>query len=112
MPGAMAAVARPGRLARIGHHRGPHRVGLDVLQNDEQVVAVLDDRGSEAALPDEASSGDIILNCLGESREIKERTGIAAYGHPAGTPGAGGVECLWARENGQRLGGGERGRTD
>ena len=30
MPGAMAAVARPGRLARVGHHRGPHRVGLDV----------------------------------------------------------------------------------
>ena len=25
MPGAMAAVARPGILARIGHHRGPHR---------------------------------------------------------------------------------------
>src|SRR5271157_5863839 len=45
MPGAMAAVARPGILARIGHHRGPHRVGLDVPQNDEQVVAVLDDRG-------------------------------------------------------------------
>ena len=44
MPGAMAAVARPGILARIGHHRGPHRVGLDVPQNDEQVVAVLDDR--------------------------------------------------------------------
>ena len=55
MPGAMAAVARPGRLARIGHHRGPHRVGLDVPQNDEQVVAVLDDRGSEAALPDVAT---------------------------------------------------------
>jgi hypothetical protein len=51
MPGAMAAVARPGILARIGHHRGPRRVGLDVPQNDEQVVAVLDDRGSEAALP-------------------------------------------------------------
>ena len=30
---------------RIGHHRGPHRVGLDVPQNDEQVVAALDDRG-------------------------------------------------------------------
>src|SRR5208283_553781 len=45
MPGAMAAVARPGILARIGHHRGPHRVSLDVPQNDEQVVAVLDDRG-------------------------------------------------------------------
>ena len=64
MPGAMAAVARPGILARIGHHRGPHRVGLDVPQNDEQVVAVLDDRGSEAALPDVAagslSSGDFL----------------------------------------------------
>src|SRR5271165_6999882 len=55
MPGAMAAVARPGRLARVGHHRGPHRVGLDVPQNDEQVVAVLDDRRSEAALPDVAA---------------------------------------------------------
>ena len=55
MPGAMAAVARPGILARIGHYRGPHRVGLDVPQNDEQVVAVLDDRGSEAALPDVAA---------------------------------------------------------
>ena len=55
MPGAMAAVARPGRLARIGHHRGPHRVGLNVPQNDEQVVAVLDDRGSEAAVPDVAA---------------------------------------------------------
>ena len=56
MPGAMAAVARPGRLARIGHHRGPHRVvGLDVPQNDEQVVAALDDRGPEAALPDVAA---------------------------------------------------------
>ena len=55
MPGAMAAVARPGILARIGHHRGPHRVGLDVPQNDEQVVAVLDDRGSAAALPDVAA---------------------------------------------------------
>ncbi len=55
MPGAMAAVARPGILARVGHHRGPHRVGLDVPQNDEQVVAVLDDRGSEAALPEVAA---------------------------------------------------------
>ena len=55
MPGTMAAVARPGRLARIGRHRGPHRVGLDVPQNDEQVVAVLDDRGSGAALPDVAA---------------------------------------------------------
>ena len=55
MPGAMAAVARPGILARIGHHRGPHRVGLDVPQNDEQVVAALDDRGSAAALPDVAA---------------------------------------------------------
>ena len=55
MPGAMAAVARPGILARVGHHRGPHWVGLDVPQNDVQVVAVLDDRGSEAALPDVAA---------------------------------------------------------
>jgi len=38
----------------------------------------------------------------------KERTGIAAHGHPAGTPRAGGVECLWARVNGLRLVGGER----
>ena len=52
MPGAMAAVARPGRLARIGHHRGPHWVGLNVPQND---LRLLDDRGSEAALPDVAA---------------------------------------------------------
>ena len=44
MPGAMAAVARPGILAQIGHHRGPHWVGLDVPQNDEQVVAALGKR--------------------------------------------------------------------
>jgi len=40
------------------------------------------------------------------------RAGIAANGHPAGTPGAGGVERLRPRENGQRLGGGEWGGTD
>ena len=43
------------------------------------------------------SSGDTIPNCLGEFREIREskqRTGIAPYGHPAGTPGATGVERL------------------
>ncbi len=40
------------------------------------------------------SSGDTIPNCLGEFREIKERTGIAAYGHPAGTPEQTGVERL------------------
>src|SRR5271165_4101168 len=55
MPGAMATVARPSILARIGHHHGPHRVGLDVPHNDEQVVAVLDDRRSEATLPDVAA---------------------------------------------------------
>ena len=54
-PAPWAAVARPGRLARIGRHRGPHRVGLDVPQNDEQVVALLDDRRLEAALPDVAA---------------------------------------------------------
>ena len=55
MPFAMAAVARPVILARIGHHRGPHRVGLYVPQNYEQVVAVLYYRVSEAALPDVAA---------------------------------------------------------
>ncbi len=55
MPGAMAEVARPGIIAWIGHHRGPQRVGLDVPQDDEQVVAVLDDGGSKAALPDVAA---------------------------------------------------------
>jgi hypothetical protein len=45
----------------------------------------------------------------GERTGDNERTGIAAYGHPAGTPGATGVERLRARENGQRLGGDERG---
>ena len=47
-PAPWAAVARPSILARVGHHRGPHRVGLDVPQNDEQVVAALDDRASES----------------------------------------------------------------
>ncbi len=41
----------------------------------------------------------------------KEGTGNAAYGHPGRTPGATGVERLWARGNGQRLGGGEWGRS-
>jgi hypothetical protein len=60
------------------------------------------------------SSGDTIPNCLGEFREIREskqRTGMAPYGHPAGTPGATGVQRLRPRENVQRLGG-ERGDTD
>ena len=40
------------------------------------------------------SSGDTIPNRLGEFREIKERTGIAAYGHSAGTSEQTGVERL------------------
>src|SRR5208337_1104440 len=58
------------------------------------------------------SSGDTIPNCLGEFREIREnkqRTGIALYGHPAGTPGAAGVERLRPRGSGPGLGGGEGG---
>ena len=51
-------------------------------------------------------------NCLGELGEIRERTGIAADGHPAGAPGATGVERLRPRENGLRSNGGERGKTD
>src|SRR5271157_444537 len=41
-----------------------------------------------------------------------ERTGIAAFAHTAGTPGATGIERLRPRENGLRSGGGERGKTD
>ena len=37
----------------------------------------------------------------------KKGRGIAVDGHPAGTPGATGVERLSPRENGQRLSGGE-----
>ena len=48
------------------------------------------------------SSGDTIPNCLGELGEIRERTGIAADGHPAGAPGATGVERLRPQENVQR----------
>ena len=44
------------------------------------------------------SSGDTIPNCLGEFREIKERTGIAAYGHPAGTSEPLGLSALATRE--------------
>ncbi len=41
------------------------------------------------------SSGDTIPDCLDEFREIREskqRIGIAADGHPAGSSGAGGIE--------------------
>ena len=41
-------------------------------------------------------------------KTVKERTDIAADGHPAGTPGTGGVERFLPRENGQRLVDGER----
>ena len=44
------------------------------------------------------SSGDTIPNCLGEFREIRESKqgiGITPYGHPAGTPGATGVDRPW-----------------
>jgi hypothetical protein len=51
--------------------------------------------GSAGAFsPDGRSSGDTTPNCLGEFREIKEKTGIAADGHRAGTPEQTGVECL------------------
>ena len=83
MPGAMAAVARPGRLARIGHHRGPHRVGLDVPQNDEQVVAVLDHRGSAAALPDVAAGSLLPVVPPG----VSDGQGLGGCGD--GLPGAG-----------------------
>jgi len=58
---------------------------------------------------------DITPDRLGEFREIREsneRISIAAYGHPAGTPGATGVERLRPREDDPRWGGGERGQTD
>jgi len=61
------------------------------------------------------SFGDTMPDCLGELgeiRESKERTGIAADGHQASTPGVTGVERLRPRENGQRVIGGERGKTD
>ena len=57
------------------------------------------------------SSGDTIPNCLGGLGEIRERTGIAADGHPVGAPGATGVERLRPRENVQRLGGSQSGRV-
>src|SRR5208337_3672291 len=64
---------------------------------------------------DSLSSGNTITNRLGEFREIREsneRTGIAAHGHPAGTPGAPGVERLRPNEDGLWSDGGERGKTD
>ncbi len=57
---------------------------------------------AEISNRDRWSSGDTMPNCLGEFREIREgkqRTGIAPYVRPAGTLGAGGVECLRPREN-------------
>jgi len=47
-----------------------------------------------------------------QGQEDKRRASIDADGHLTGTLGAGGVERLLARENGQRSGGGERGETD
>src|SRR5271157_4403009 len=72
-------------------------------------------RGQQLVVLDSQSSGDTILNRLGEFREIREsneRTGIAAHGHPAGTPGAPGVERLRPNEDGLWSDGGERGKTD
>ena len=72
-------------------------------------------RSAPADLQEFRSSGDTIPNCLGEFREIREskqRTGIAPYGHPAGTLGATGVERLRPRESGQGSDGGEQGTTD
>jgi len=64
-----------------------------------------------------APGGESLLYTSDEEGEEttgdNERAGIAADGHPAGTPGATGVERLRPRENGQRLGGGGLGkRTD
>ena len=48
----------------------------------------------------------------GKSGRASREQALRLYGHPAGTPGATGVERLRPRENGQRLGGGEWGETD
>ena len=61
------------------------------------------------------SSGDTVPNFWGEFREIREskqRTGIAADVHRAGTPRVAGVERLLPRKNGQRLRGGKWEGTD
>src|SRR5271157_1878416 len=73
-------------------------------------------RGQQLVVLDSQSSGDPITNRLGEFREIREsneRTGIAAHGHPAGTPGAPGVEReAWGvgrEKSGQMVVGGQPG---
>ena len=53
-------------------------------------------------MPGSLEFGDSIPNCLGELGEIRERTGIAADGHPAAAPEAVGVERLRPQENVQR----------
>ena len=53
-------------------------------------------------MPGSLEFGDSIPNCSDELGEIRERTGIAADGHPAGEPEAIGVERLQPRENVQR----------
>ena len=85
MPGAMAAVARPGIIAWIGHHRGPRRVGLDVPQDDEQVIAVQDDRRSTAALPDMAAGPKpaVVPSGVGDGERSRPRFGVDCGG-PAG----------------------------
>jgi len=52
------------------------------------------------------------LGRIPADKESNERTSVAACSHPAGRPGAIGVEHLRPRGGGLRLGGGERGLTD
>ena len=80
-----------------GNKREVRVVGLALPQLDRPLEVI-------------ESPVDTTPDRLGEFREIKEsdeKTGIAAYGHPAGRLGATGVERLRPRENGLRSNGGE-----
>ena len=106
----LSCVVRPSAADRTRCPRGEAEVTLYI----RLVFRILYDEMPASCPPPEfrRSSGDTIPNCLGELGEIRERTGIASDGHPAGTSGPLGVERLRPHANGQRLGGGERGETD
>jgi hypothetical protein len=48
---AVRRVARPAICRRVGDHPGPERVGLDVAEDDPEVVIGLDDGTFETTLP-------------------------------------------------------------
>ena len=130
-PLGISTETRPAPVLCPFHQVGPDWIPLDVAQHRLEVLVRLHGERLEPPLVQVSGPRRVVISVpslcvrhgqppqalrdlaiLADPGPNKERTGIAADGHPAVTPGAGGVECLWAREDGQRVIGGERGRTD